>query len=646
MKNQSNTDKNRQSGAALIIVLGFLALLTLMMITYSAFIRTERRAGNAYLSTAQTRHLLHTALSRALEDIDQQTADQRYPEFLAIASPEGTPLDSSLRKSLNFKMEQAYIPMGNVALSNAYRQAFSHAKWQTVTSKGVPFGRIGYLVINTSGLLDANSVGGQTKGRYNTRNTGLSPAEIQLSKTLLPEFNRTSAYFPRLYSSGRINKELAASDPDLSPALAFVYNRQNAWRHFESLRDVSLLNHIAEPNIFSSPLSSFCTFSYTPPGDSRTFMGQTAETLNREFITATLNKIPAIPDSSFVLNQLYDYVDRNTVPEDHEGNYTDQSVEPTPLINELALTCTFALTPTLINEGNDESTLHVTISHTYEVSLEVWYPFTGYTNHNTFSIHIPHPPTETGTLPYTLFGNIREWAGSHTLPEILTRPRSLPYIYPIQQAVYEIEVPDESEFLALFESLQSTIRFPSIQCVMNGDKLVDRVTNLELFLEHTVGTLLMPKVTELSDYLFDAKNNGLTTNLVFTAGRSVIDPRLNWEGTNLNQWVKTDDLNNRTSLGRQNQAIIHNQVNSPDQTQMLYIRNKGRIDTPYEFTTFLYDIAKPWKTFQFIEENDRDVERHDKERTARSGERLFASEKNCTTASPSRVDELSCGISC
>jgi hypothetical protein len=209
-------------------------------------------------------------------------------------------------------------------------------------------------------------------------------------------------------------------------------------------------------------------------------------------------------------------------------------------------------------------------------------------------------------LPDTLFGNIRDWAGNHTLPENLTRPRSLPYIYPIQQAAYEIEVPDESEFIALFESLQSTIRFPSIQCVINGDKLVDRVTNLELLLEHTVATLLMPKVTELSDYLFDAKNNGLTTNLVFTAGRSVIDPRLNWEGTNRNQWVKTDDLNNRTSLGNQNQAIIHNQVNSPDQTQMLYVRNEGRIDTPYEFTTFLYDIAKPWKTFQFIEEHDSD----------------------------------------
>lgn len=44
----------------------------------------------------------------------------------------------------------------------------------------------------------------------------------------------------------------------------------------------------------------------------------------------------------------------------------------------------------------------------------------------------------------------------------------------------------------------------------------------------------------------------------------------------------------------------------PDRTDILYVRNADRIDTPYEFTYLLYNDAMPWNTFQFLERNDPD----------------------------------------
>ena len=51
-----------KSGAALIIALSFLAILTILVIAFSIQMRTDRLAARSYLSDAQGRHLLQSAL--------------------------------------------------------------------------------------------------------------------------------------------------------------------------------------------------------------------------------------------------------------------------------------------------------------------------------------------------------------------------------------------------------------------------------------------------------------------------------------------------------------------------------------------------------------------------------------------------------
>ena len=62
-----------RSGAALLIVLGFLAILTIIIIAFTTQSRMERLSGRAYLVNAQTRQLLHVALTRALEDLESSS---------------------------------------------------------------------------------------------------------------------------------------------------------------------------------------------------------------------------------------------------------------------------------------------------------------------------------------------------------------------------------------------------------------------------------------------------------------------------------------------------------------------------------------------------------------------------------------------
>jgi len=120
----------KKSGAALVIALGFLAVLTIMVIAFSLMTRSERLAARSYLTSAQTRQLLHTALSKSMQEIDL-AANTNYPSsFLALGSLGDT--QDLLADTLNFSTADAYIQMGNTELATEYRSARGSAAWETV----------------------------------------------------------------------------------------------------------------------------------------------------------------------------------------------------------------------------------------------------------------------------------------------------------------------------------------------------------------------------------------------------------------------------------------------------------------------------------------------------------------------------------
>ncbi|MBO4288022.1 MAG: hypothetical protein J5985_07665 [Kiritimatiellae bacterium] len=64
--------KTRTRGSALLIVLGFLSFMMVSAVSFAIYMRIEREASSNYRQTAMSRHLLNTALVRAMDEIDSE----------------------------------------------------------------------------------------------------------------------------------------------------------------------------------------------------------------------------------------------------------------------------------------------------------------------------------------------------------------------------------------------------------------------------------------------------------------------------------------------------------------------------------------------------------------------------------------------
>lgn len=598
-----------------MIALGFLAILTIMIIAFAVQTRTERISGRSFLTSAHNNHLLQTALARAMEDIDQS---------IGTAPPSSTNLvlgtvgDTSepIADTVDFTMEKAFFQSGNAAIASAFRSEQDVATWETVQAgNGDVVGRIGYFIINSSGFLDANQVGGTDgAGDYIAREAGLSPKEIQLSNSanIIPEFSTGSSFNHYGMDHQDGNPGQSASVAELSPGLAFAHNRNNAWRRFESLRDVQALNDTTGNRIIPSSVASFSTFSFTRPGwdDGRTFMGTNQSTLAEKTIEDELVKIPGV-DSQYVMNQLTDYLDTDTEPTD-----IDYSVEPVPLINEFALTSTFIFTnETEVvdnGDGSFDTNITVYVTNNYVLEIEVWYPFAGYTNPDDFSIRSTMAPIETGALPTDLFGDIGEWMNAEVALGNGWEPNSAPidFIFFENEEPYSVSFDNPEDLIDIFEEMRSDIQFPLIEC-WNDSKnfLADRVVALEFPIDEAIDKSgFMDSVDDYAAYLFNANNPETITSLVFNISMSVNDPRLNWDGDGNefsdHQWVDESSAypSNETASVADTLGAVNSTISN--QTTVIFVRNEDRIDTPWEFTYFLYDTAQPWQTKQMLKAND------------------------------------------
>jgi len=631
-----------KNGVALVMTLGFLAVLTVIAVSFAMQMRMERLSQRSVLSTAQTRYLLDTALSRAMADINSTMADDWYPPpYIASGSSIGgvglrgyshskgvrlsdtmnltvIPRNDRGKELLGFS-DLEFIPTGwpgnESQIYDNYKEAFNNAEWQDVLDQeGKIIGRVGYFIVNTSGLLDANYVGGFTnsgaRAGYMPRKNGRTPAEIQLSRDILEELNHSSAIFPGLNESGAsytIGHPLQAVPADLSAGLALAYCRSNAWRRFETVRDFYRCNQLGhyrgfnsagEPkpvdvNILRNRPKNFFTFSYFPP-DNRLYMGQDISSLNENNVRKALAQIGLTPDNAdYVLNQLRDYLDTDFIP-----IHLDFSVEPVPLINEIVIDSQFRITMKLV----DDIPVY-TLEGNHELAVELWYPFALTVNKNDYSVHFNGEivfPEGTKNLfgSFSLPGSLdvedgqnHPWGPSHDRIRIVGESWNSD----------KVKYNSIDELLADFEALNNAVIEIGEITVEERNRPVDRVRNVEIELGNDDINTFEANLNEL--------NNGdeITNRLEF--GIAVVDPRLNWDASDANQWIVIGAGNPdfpATSLEERNIDVSESIGKTPDKKDVLYVRNENRIDSPYEFTYFLYDKEKPWHTFQFFRDNDPD----------------------------------------
>ncbi|MEA2067664.1 MAG: hypothetical protein U9P12_00560 [Verrucomicrobiota bacterium] len=414
-----NNPHTSKTGAALVIALGFLAILTIMILMFAAQTRTERLSGRAYLSTAQTRHLLHTALARAMEDVDNM-AGTNYPSFPALGSQSA---ETNIASTIDFSMEEDYFPAGNMPISNAYLAALGGARWQSVLDTGSDaIGRVGYIIINTSGLLDANRVGGyeiNTTVEALERGSGLSPAELQLSPELLGEFSTNQA--PLLLPDGTTDMMSGAE-------LAFAYNRNNSWQRFETLRDVRVLNQRGGTVLDSRP-ESFCTFSLFP-SDTIPEMDLSGTVDPATFKNLLITSCDLEPEEADAVYENYlDYIDPDNTPRNLEGS----SPEAVPMINEIWME-NFSFT----QDAQDATNISYKISG--DVYVEAWYPFEGAPPPATIQFFAADPSATSSNRVEVLAGEANIGASDYvTIDATYSNGIVKSFVLELNEAVVELD---------------------------------------------------------------------------------------------------------------------------------------------------------------------------------------------------------------
>ena len=203
-------NKAFKRGSALLVVLGFLTFLSISAIAFAIYMRVERQATSNYKHSITARHLLETALFRAMDEIDSDlrlVVENRFPDWQGRvrASPAVYQQGSGAaveRANYHANEQEArllsfealsFLPASVVngvrtyAVSTDTNQTavMQGAKWRTLSmpiqnkvstdstmtsgsstvSEGVAFnsagqsvvGRYAYLAVNLSDMLDVNN---------------------------------------------------------------------------------------------------------------------------------------------------------------------------------------------------------------------------------------------------------------------------------------------------------------------------------------------------------------------------------------------------------------------------------------------------------------------------------------------------------
>lgn len=333
LKNQSN-----RAGIALVIVLGFVAVLAVLAVSLMISMRIERLATNSYAETTRARQLLNVALSRALDDIDEEmlSSSSLYPPSLMYYNQgAGRIVESNLLKGIAAR----YAP------ANYTSSLPSSIFLRDVTVGTTVVGRVGYLAMDSSGLVDINL------GSLTNRHRGFGGGrEIQISPSILTEIKTLSD---------------------------FLDYRSNTWSRVDTLAELYYAGVKASVIASNNPPRSIFTYSrygfdYDPEGKEKVYLGGDADELEsrRDEITEALQK-SGVANPQEVFDNLLDYVDTDSDPRSLESFNT----EAVPMINEVIFS------NSLQNAVREiESEMKTVSTYNVYMTIETWFPFADRTN--------------------------------------------------------------------------------------------------------------------------------------------------------------------------------------------------------------------------------------------------------------------------
>jgi len=523
---------NSEKGVALIMVLGLLTVMVLMAVTFAITMRTERLAAGNAADTVRARELVQVGLVRVMNDLAVNLGPtglihpdgKVYPDWNVTNSYYTNDITGKARWGTNVyllatdRANEAtnYIPRSIwTAVTNADTSNPSY-HWLPVEhlaytnnplgnpclSESNLMGRVAYLILNCSGLLDANYVGGTARG------VGMDPTEIAISNMYDFSSGGAQQFFLKRTQDIRYETLEELYQRNLSqfngcPSNFITYSHAPAgyWRHLPTVTNVWTNVNLAGSS-----------------GD----LEQRQEDIINAFGVAGYTPLEA----GILYTNLLDYVDMDCIPRDLRV-----SVEPVPMINEIVFS----------NQVTRTDNIGPPVTYTYVINnsiiFELWYPF-ALTNYQDFSLAVS-----------ATFGSGKE--GSDTLA-----PANI-----VNQIQQPINVRPNSFTQLVFSS---SITIPDRAVQLTGP--ITCTGTVTLASVRLFGTATDVDRLDTSPTVTNINNVAVAGQTVSTNSLECLDPRANWDALDYSKVGSQWYLTNLHSLGQVNGAITNAAYLNPSLT--------------------------------------------------------------------------------
>lgn len=504
------SSRRPRRGAAILVVVGMLAILLITAVAFTILMRVERGASANFRHDAGARQMLYVALAQAIADIDAApplgVGDDVYPPWGAafiwtngshhVTLPPDVLLsiDTNVNNSSNVLVAHILSQEAMKYVPRSLRASLQTAKpeWRGVDVGTGPIGRYAYIVVNVSGLLDANVVGDPNTNRW----IGADPREIQLNTTLLP---------------------------DLADTNLFLTSRASNIR-YETLKD--LAEHSAG---ITTNLSSFEVFSRAPdmmqPGNltNKVWIGGSADDIHanhaaivQAFMDCGVSALNLGADSAtaseWAYRALVDYVDSEDPPQ-LEGStpiekFARPSSEAVPMISSVYMTMAYDSTNTMTYN------FEVLCSKPYEQAMpdyRILVDLSFFPSPNPGDIDPPEAsgllPTDPAILHFESLPN-DNYAQLNNVP-VIAAALTNATVNLCFTTYFAVKIVSETDPSIVFDEVDNNVG-----------------ASVELFNKH--------------EFTVDAP--------FYTNRAEVVDPRINWNGARGNkQWRCYDDFEHDSS---------------------------------------------------------------------------------------------------
>ncbi len=596
-----NNQQSSRQGIALIVVLGLLSILVITGVAFSVAMRTERSATRAYMDIVKARHLAQTALYRViggeLNTLIPPTTP--YPLWNAYSPLEG---DIAMLYDRLADSPAKFIPMH--LRYDINENDLDYTDWIELRDpmNNAFYGEFAYLIVNNSGLLDANVIGAYeptNPGDPPARRYGYDPGEIRFSPTIL---------------DGVLNSSLRSY--------------RNAFRRFDSLPELYRLctptnfygqigalplKHLGHPPqtgdlpnwLRGGFANDLHVFSRYPRGyadnnmravTNVAYIGGPTNEWDSDIIIAdaladmTPNPMPNLQDFIAVLK---DYVSEPYVPGD--GNLQRISSKPVPMINEIIVSNRLELTD--LGPGSGHRLRHIVF-----VTIETWYPFPE-AGPDQFRVIFEDAPGATPTVGFTippypnLSGAYQPMPGFESQPFAPT-PNSYHLTTLAFFADQQVNNPGGFPFppgsSIPFETSYELNHPIRVVYDGTGQPTVDRISA-----NWPAGMFFLN--AQRSVNVESPASLGIT-------GVSANDPRLNWDAGNNLHWRGSTptpgEINLRVAAESGEYGYELDEVG-----RMFSARERGELLSVGEVGYLLYDATKPWTTIRLLEPDPNNTAR-------------------------------------